>query len=495
LPREVRDAAGELLLAHHIGDVNEAAPLAPQPRVSQDAAFRTHWPEAARCAVDEFCAAVESGSDPLRRGQQQLTLCRAWQDIAGKIGPPDLIHGEAPFRPLTSIEFEAMRTAAEHDHVSALDGHPGRWAPTKTSNERDSNAGPADATMLASSGVETKASGVRELLAMISPAGPWALRVAATLRLADCIGSGLSNVKELASAVGANADALERLLAFLVSRGIFVSPEPGQFELNAAARLLRDDDLAQLRKWLDLHGAGGRMDAAWPRLFHSVRTGGPAYIGERGGFWDDIVGDAAMSRSFNELMASVAARVAEDIVSGYDWSLVGSMVDIGGGNGVIVGKLLAAFPRLSATLIELPDAAQFAEHHFAAVGVSHRCKIVTGSFFEFVSPGADVYLLANVLHDWSNEEAVLILRRCSDAARPGGRVLIAERIRGPENARTCTEDDLRFLILFGGRVRCLDEFHRLAAEAQLVPVSTCRMRSGISIIELATAKPPKENRL
>ena len=193
-------------------------------------------------------------------------------------------------------------------------------------------------------------------------------------------------------------------------------------------------------------------------------------------------------------MSSAALRSARDVISGFDWNGAGFIVDVGGGVGALLGKILDAFPHIRATLIELPHVAQSAQSHFAMRGLSHRCDVVSASCLDFVPPGADVYLLANVLHDWGDKDAAAILKRCREAVHPRGRVVVAERIRGSDNLRASTEDDLRFLTLFGGRVRSLDQVSGLAAEAQLVLASARRMPSGISVVELATTQQCREDR-
>jgi hypothetical protein len=103
---------------------------------------------------------------------------------------------------------------------------------------------------------------------------PLALRVAATLRVADQLPADGSPrpVAELAPQVGADADALSRLLRYLAAREVFSEPVPGGFALSPLADLLRDDHPAASRRWLDLEGFGGRMDLAFVDLLATVRS-------------------------------------------------------------------------------------------------------------------------------------------------------------------------------------------------------------------------------
>ena len=85
----------------------------------------------------------------------------------------------------------------------------------------------------------------------------------ATLRIADHIAAGITKIDDIASAAECDSDVLHRVLGHLVSKGVFLEPEPGQFSLNETARGLLDPSR---RLGLDLEGMGGRMAYAWGSL-------------------------------------------------------------------------------------------------------------------------------------------------------------------------------------------------------------------------------------
>jgi 2,7-dihydroxy-5-methyl-1-naphthoate 7-O-methyltransferase len=114
------------------------------------------------------------------------------------------------------------------------------------------------------------------LAPLIDLVTPMAIRVAASLGLADLLAGGARSVEELARRSGADADALERLLRHLVCHGVFVEGEPGRFAINEPAALLVSDHPSGMRARLDLAGFGGHVDLALTGLLHTVRTGQPA---------------------------------------------------------------------------------------------------------------------------------------------------------------------------------------------------------------------------
>jgi hypothetical protein len=296
---------------------------------------------------------------------------------------------------------------------------------------------------------------------------PMALRVAATLRLADFVpddgtGDGAA-VDELAGRAGADPEALARMLRHLVRHGVFTEPRPGRFAANRAAALLRTGQPGAV--WLDLDGFGGRMDLAFTGLAHTVRTGEPAWEQVFGQpFWDYLDANPAISASFDATMAVDAGHAA--VANGYDWTAVRHVADIGGGTGTLIAAVLRGNPQLRGTLADQPDTAARARQYLAGCDLASRCEVVGQSFFDPLPPGADVYLLNRVIHDWDDAAAGAILRRCAEAAGSTGRVLVVESA-GDGDSPGFAEMNLRMLVLTGGRERTIDDYTALAAGAGL----------------------------
>jgi hypothetical protein len=333
----------------------------------------------------------------------------------------------------------------------------------------------------ASSGTD----GAEILGGLTSLAAPWAVRVAATLRLADLIIDEGTRLDDLASEAGADRDALGRLLRFLAARGVFVETAPGLFALTDAACLLRDDHPARLRRWFDLDGAGGAMDRAYSGLLDTVRTGAPAYPKVAGReFWEDLAAVPHLASSFGSLMEAHSSEMADDVVTGYPWDQISLVVDVGGGSGALLARLLSAHPHLRGILVDLVAASPEAVAMLEEARVEDRCESQVIDFFGPLPVGADVYLLRNIIHDWSDERASAILRRCADAAGASGRVLVVERVVTMDgDQQELTGMDLRMLVLFGGRERALEEFNALAEAAGLRPLASRPTTSSYWLLE------------
>lgn len=332
------------------------------------------------------------------------------------------------------------------------------------------------------------------LPAMADLITPWALRVAATLRLADLTAGEPAGAPELAERCGADPGALERLLRYLAVRGVFEATEDGRYRLTELGAPLRTDVPGSRRPWWDLNGMGARMDLSFSAMLHSVRTGRPGYPEVHGKpFWQDLADDPGLARSFDDLM-SWHGSWFDEIDQGYDWSRAARVTDVGGGAGTLLARLMRDRPGLRGTLVELPATLKAAEDLLGAAGVRERCELVQGDFFDALPAGADVYVLSNVLHDWDHGNALRILRRCGQAAAdsaaagaPGSRVLIADRlVEEGANARLVTMLDLRMLVTVGGEERTLEQLTRLVEEAGLQVTSrTPRPAAGMVLLECA----------
>jgi SAM-dependent methyltransferase len=341
-------------------------------------------------------------------------------------------------------------------------------------------------------GQDPAASAGREILIGLTRlAEPWAVRVAATLRLADLAADGGTRLEDLAARAGSDPPALGCLLRFLAARGVFEEPAPGVFAVNDAARWVQEEHPGRLRRWLDLDGAGGAMDRAYAGLLGTVRSGKAAYPVLSGhGLWEDLAADPRLAASFAALMQAHSAELADDVVAGYRWAEQSLVADVGGGTGALLARILGSHPHLRGILVDLMAGSPETAKVLSDAGVAGRCRPVVGDFFGPLPAGADVYLLRNILHDWPDDQAVAILSRCAQAAREDGRVLVVERVVTRDgDQRDLTGMDLRMLLLFGSRERRLEEFNALASAAGMQLVSNRATASSYWLLEYAAVRP------
>jgi 2,7-dihydroxy-5-methyl-1-naphthoate 7-O-methyltransferase len=302
-------------------------------------------------------------------------------------------------------------------------------------------------------------------------AAPWAVWIAATLRLPDLVEAGATRLPDLAERARVDPDALERLLKYLVARGVFTR-EVGGYANTEVSRLLMDD--VGWRQWLDLDGAPGLWAESWTRLLEAVRRGSPGR--DEDWYYAELAG-SGRAASFDSLMAAQVRANAEQVATEFDWSSVTDVIDVGGGTGVMLGTLLAAHPHLRGTLFDLPQVV-------GGLEPAERLRIVAGDVFHDQLPPGDAYVFSQVLHGWADTGAAEILRRCAEAGRDDARILIVETIMSVLPSPDEASFDLFMFTLSGGRQRSQEDFGRLAQSVGLEIRSSTPLSTGNSLLEL-----------
>jgi hypothetical protein len=316
-----------------------------------------------------------------------------------------------------------------------------------------------------------------------------ALRVAATLDLADALAGRSATSDELAVATGTDPRSLYRLMRALASVGVLHEDDAGGFSLTAVGECLRSDAPESLAGWAAFAG-GPENWRAWGHLLHSVETGENAFRSLHGvDVWEYRSGRPEESAVFDRAMASLTSRVQDGLVAAYDFGRFETVADIGGGNGSLLATVLAAYPGVRGILFDEAHVVARAEAVLASAAVADRCTIVAGDFFAEVPP-ADAYLLKSILHDWEDPEATAILRSCRRAAPLQGVIVAVERlVAAPNEGPDAKFSDLNMLVAPGGRERTLGEFGALFAEAGWELVETTPLQSGFNVIA-AVSSPP-----
>ncbi|MEU4342781.1 methyltransferase [Nocardia sp. NPDC023852] len=291
-----------------------------------------------------------------------------------------------------------------------------------------------------------------------------AIHAAAALGIADELAAGPRSSAELAAAVGADEDALRRLLRLLISHGIFTQRRDGRYALTPMARALRRDADVSLRDAVLFFGSPGHRNH-WSHLVDAVRTGKP--VGEELDgmpFFDYVQSDRELGELFDRAMTSISTLAMEPLFAAYDFGRYETIVDVGGGEGSLLAEILRRAPRSRGVLFDLPEVVESAPARFAELGLADRCSVESGSFFDTVPKGGDAYILKHILHDWAEPEAGRILRAVRAAMTPDTRLLIIELVipehTGPHPSKYI---DLEMLVNAGGRERTETEYREFLA--------------------------------
>jgi hypothetical protein len=310
-----------------------------------------------------------------------------------------------------------------------------------------------------------------------------ALSVGAELGISDELARGPRTVAELAEALAVDEDSLHRLLRALVTVGIYDVTDDGAFANTALGEGLRSDVPGTMRP-LARTLQDPAVWAAWGNLGHSVRTGDNAFESLHGiDVWTHRERLPEQNAIFNANMAALSSLVSGAVADAYDFSGLSSVVDVGGGRGVLLEAVLARHEHLTGTVFDQAHAVATAPTLGASDSVASRWATVSGSFFESVPP-ADAYLLKSILHDWPDDRCVEILRTCARSLNEGGVVLVVEMVLGrPGLEVDAAFSDLNMLVLPGGRERTEQEFAHLVEAAGLRLTRAVHTRTRVSILE------------
>ncbi|KAL2231188.1 UNVERIFIED_CONTAM: putative O-methyltransferase 3 [Sesamum indicum] len=288
----------------------------------------------------------------------------------------------------------------------------------------------------------------------------------------------------------AKANCMYRLMRTLVHSGFFVleklnsSNEEG-YSLTPAPRLLVGDRPMSMKPFVisqidpilteSMHHLGRWFQTTHDRTtFHTANNGTS--------FWEQKERNPRFSHLFDQgmesdtpMVASVITRDCRQVFEGLD-----SVVDVGGGTGTLAKAIAEAFPQIHCTVLDLP-------HIVAGLEGRRNLKYIEGNMFDYIPP-SDAVVLKWLLHDWSDEESVKILKKCKEAVTSNGKrgkvIIIEMVVKENESVETQLLLDMLMMALVGGKERTEKEWADLISDAgfsgyRIYPVLPLR-----SIIEI-----------
>jgi SAM-dependent methyltransferase len=330
--------------------------------------------------------------------------------------------------------------------------------------------------------------GAAQLSQMIK--GYWVSQIVGTLaqlEIADHLAHGPLDCNVLADGIGCEPKATSRLLLASVDVGLVSLLPDGRFGLTPLGELLRSNVPGSMRNPAIALTAPGHW-LPWGRLAEAVRQGERQTVAALGHeLFDYYATKPSEGSAFTGTMANYSDAIAKEIAQVLDTAAVTHVVDVGGASGTIIGALLEANPALFGTILERADVVPRAEAALVQRGLSSRCRVVEGDFFENV-PEADLYILKSIVHDWNDQQSVKILCNCARALRPNGRVILIERAM-PEHGKPgeAALSDLNMLVLLPGRERTASQFEELFRASGLRLDRITGIASSMQVIEASPA--------
>ena len=308
------------------------------------------------------------------------------------------------------------------------------------------------------------------------------------LGIVEALRDGPQTADAIAESVGADPDAVYRLMRMLASRGVFTSQPNRRFSLAPMGKALLADAPDSMRGYALFVGDPLHWEH-WGQLSRSVLTGKCAIEEVRGKPTFEWIEDVPeLAAVFNDGMTSISKMETPLVVSAYDFSSFGTIVDVGGGHGLLLSEILRQAHNSSGILFDAESVVEGAPAVLEPAGVSNRCTVVGGSFFESVPAGGDAYVLKHIIHDWDDEKSVQILRNIRTAMNPGAKVLIVEAVVPDDDREHLSKLlDLEMLVAATGRERTEAEYAELLRQAGFRHTRTVGTVGPGSIVEAVAA--------
>ncbi len=268
----------------------------------------------------------------------------------------------------------------------------------------------------------------------------------------------------LADVVKASPDALEQLLTACLALGL-ISRVDGLYHNTAISEkyliqssshnllgYIRYSDDALYPLWGHLPDAVQEGSNRWEQVF-----------GGKENFFDNIYSSPSGLKDFINGMHGVGLLASSTLVTSFDLSPFEHLVDLGGATGHLAIAACQAYPRLKATVYDLAEVCQVAEEYIAKAGLQHRIQTQGANFFADPLPGADLYVLGRILHDWKEDKIDFLLRKCFDHLPPAGGILICEKFLNEERDGPISAalQSLNMLVVTEGKERTASEYEAL----------------------------------
>ena len=311
----------------------------------------------------------------------------------------------------------------------------------------------------------------------------------------DCVTSDPRKSSDIAKQLNLKCALTYRLLRALGSLGFLKEEDDHRFSISSQGKLLQKNHPQTLRG-VTLLEEGPEHYAIWKHLPAMIKDGQQnAFLREYGTkAFEYADRNPEYAEVFSQAMSSYSATQTTwvlDALSGYDFSKVHHLCDIGGGYGHLLSHVLLKYHHMRGSILELKSLIKNKDLLWPSkMGVDDRCMYIEGDMFTEV-PSADAYIMKMIIHDWNDDECIKILsnihRSCSSQ---DGRVFIVEYlITDPEKPHFSKLFDIHMMCWGTGRERTIEEHSTLLEKSGWEYVQTFYPQSGlIGVIEGAKAK-------
>jgi hypothetical protein len=334
---------------------------------------------------------------------------------------------------------------------------------------------------------QTPPAHVGILQILIGPHIAGAVSCLAQLGIPDLVEAAPKSAEELARQIGADSQALYRLMRATASVGVLLEGPDGKFSQTPMSAVLRSNATPSLRAFAmmggrEWHGRG------WSHLEYCIRTGKQSLEQIYGApVFEFLKQNPVEAQIFNDAMTELSTIHSPAVAEAYNFEGIRSIVDIGGGHGLLLATILKKNPNLRGTLYEVPHVLEGAKNG-PLKPVMERCTLVSGDMFSSVPAGADAYIMKHIIHDWPDDLCIQLLKACRKGVNAGGKLLVVDSVIQPGNDFSPDKFiDLQMLVFPSGCERTEKQFCDLLAAAGWQLTRIIPTVASISIVEAVPA--------
>jgi acetylserotonin N-methyltransferase len=294
-----------------------------------------------------------------------------------------------------------------------------------------------------------------------------------SLGVFDKLHEGPARADDMAAALGAHRDAMERLLDACAALGL-VSKQDGVYRNTAAAETYLYSASPHTMSGY-IRYSDQALYAMWGNLADAIREGTPRWnqtFGLDGPIFSSFFRSEEAMRDFVRGMHGFGMLTSPRVAAAFDLSGFRRIADLGGATGHLAIAVCERYAGLRGVVFDLERVTAMAREQVALSAARDRIAVAAGDFFEDELPEADLYAVGRILHDWTDEKIERLLRRVFDRLPSGGALLVAEKLLAEDGVGPVPANmqSLNMLVVAEGKERSLGEYTRLLREAGFAEV-------------------------
>ena len=283
------------------------------------------------------------------------------------------------------------------------------------------------------------------------------IHAAVELGVFECLPAAAEEVERMAQL---HTSVGTRLMRALMELGLVWRGTEGSYFPTERGSLLRKAHPLSLadaaRHW------GRESYQAWAGVTRTLRTGESGFERLHGeNFFDWIQDKPADLQAYHSAMSTYARHDYRSLADSVDFNAHDSILDAGGGTGELAFALLRSCPDLVGTVM---DRAEVVEGVRPPADLEGRCRFIKGDLFQKWPVTSDAVILARVVHDWPDSDALRILRRAREAMPKDGTLYVVEMALDEETGQGGMLD-LNMLVMTQGAERTEEQFRDILREA------------------------------